>query len=100
MLSIIGDADAAANLLCEFNIAPKKDDKLTNNKKGKIILVNSTASLILSESFENPGAIKLTKIGVKISIIKIKNNNPQKSKLKISFANFCEFDLLFTNSDV
>ena len=33
MFKIIGAAAAAANLLCEFKIAPKKEDKLTNNKK-------------------------------------------------------------------
>ena len=32
---MIGAADAAANLLFEFKIPEKKDDKLTNNKKGK-----------------------------------------------------------------
>ena len=30
-----GAAEAAANLLCELSIAPKKEDKLTNNKNGK-----------------------------------------------------------------
>ena len=35
--SIIGAAAAAANLLLEFKIPEKKDDKLTNNKKGKVI---------------------------------------------------------------
>ena len=29
----MGAADAAANLLCEFNMAAKKDDKLTKIKK-------------------------------------------------------------------
>ena len=39
----MGAAAPAANLLLEFKIAAKKDDKLTNNKKGKVILVSSTA---------------------------------------------------------
>ena len=43
---IIGVADAAANLLYEFNIAPKNEDKLTNNKKGKVILVKLVANSI------------------------------------------------------
>ena len=42
-LKIIGIADAAANLLLEFKIPEKKEDKLTNNKNGKVILVNSTS---------------------------------------------------------
>ena len=36
----------------------KKDEILTNNKKGNVILVNSTARLNLSASLKNPGAIK------------------------------------------
>ena len=35
----IGAAAATANLLCEFNIAEKNDDKLTNNRNGNVILV-------------------------------------------------------------
>ena len=44
MFKIIGAAEAAANLLFVFNI-PEKEDKLTNNKKGKVILVSSIARL-------------------------------------------------------
>ena len=36
----------------------KNEDKLTNNKKGKVILVNSTARLNFILSSTNPGAIK------------------------------------------
>ena len=36
IFKIIGAAAAAANLLFEFKIPEKKDDKLTNNKKGKL----------------------------------------------------------------
>ena len=43
IFKIIGAAAAAANLLLEFRIPEKKEDKLTNNKKGKVILVSSTA---------------------------------------------------------
>ena len=39
IFNIIGDAEAAANLLWEFNIAEKNEERLTNNKKGKVILV-------------------------------------------------------------
>ena len=36
----------------------KKEEMLTKNKKGKVILVNSTARLNFSLSSEKPGAIK------------------------------------------
>ena len=54
----MGAAAAAANLLLELSIPEKKDDKLTNNRKGKVILVNSTARLNFISSVINPGAIK------------------------------------------
>ena len=59
-LSIIGAAAAAANLLLEFKIPEKKEDKLTNNKNGNVILVNSTARLNFISSAKKPGAIKET----------------------------------------
>ena len=46
----IGAAAAAANLLLVLSIPANKDDKLTNNKNGNVILVNSTAKLNFSES--------------------------------------------------
>ena len=49
IFKIIGAAAANANLLWEFNIAAKKDDKLTNNKKGKVILVKYIVNSSLSE---------------------------------------------------
>ena len=55
---IIGAAAAAANLLFEFKIPEKNEDKLTKNKKGNVILVNSTARLNFILSSANPGAIK------------------------------------------
>ena len=58
MFKKIGAADAAANLLYEFKIPEKNDDKLTNNKNGNVILVNSIASLNFASSPMNPGAIK------------------------------------------
>ena len=36
----------------------KKEDKLTNNKKGNVILVNSIAKLNLISSSRKPGAIR------------------------------------------
>ena len=44
-----------------FNIPEKKDDKLTNKRKGNVILVNSTARLNFISSVIKPGAIKKTK---------------------------------------
>ena len=58
MFKIIGAAAAAPNLLFEFKIPEKKDDKLTNNKKGNVILVNSTARLNFCVFSKKPGAIK------------------------------------------
>ena len=100
MFKIIGAAAAAANLLCELSIAPKKEDKLTNSKKGNVILVKSIASSIFLLSLTKPGAIRLTKIGINISTIKTKKNNPKNKRLKISFANLFALVLLLTNSEV
>ena len=52
----MGAAAAAANLLFEFNMPEKKEDKLTNSKNGNVILVNSTARLNLILSVIKPGA--------------------------------------------
>ena len=43
---MIGAAEAAANLLCEFKIAEKKDARQINIKNGKVILVKEVASSI------------------------------------------------------
>ena len=88
MFKIIGAAEATANLLCEFNIAEKKDDKLTNNKKGKVILVREIVRSSLSELSEKPGAITKINEGINISIINTIKNKPNKSKLNILFAKF------------
>ncbi len=66
MFKIIGDAEAAANLLCEFKIAEKKEAKLTKNKNGKVIRVKFIAKSIFSKSLTNPGAIIETNTGIKI----------------------------------
>ena len=50
IFKIIGAAEAAANLLCEFKIAEKNEDKLTNIKKGNVILVKSIANFNFSLS--------------------------------------------------
>ena len=61
IFNIIGAAAAAANLLFEFKIPEKKEDKLTNNRNGNVILVSSTAKLNFISSSKKPGAIKYTK---------------------------------------
>ena len=43
MFSIIGAAAATANLLYELSIAEKNEARHTKNKKGKVILLKSTA---------------------------------------------------------
>ena len=55
--NIIGAAAAAANLLLEFKIPEKKEDKLINNKNGKVILVNSIAKPYFTSFSTKPGAI-------------------------------------------
>ena len=84
---MIGAADAAANLLCEFKIAEKNDAKLIKNKNGKVILVKFIAISIFSKSSTNPGAIIDTKTGIKICIIRTKKNRLKNKRLKTLLAN-------------
>ena len=100
IFSIMGAAEEAANLLCEFKIAPKKEDKLTNSKKGKVILVKVVANSNFLVSSTKPGAINPTKIGIKSSIMRTKKNKTKNNKLKTSLANLLELDLFLTNSEV
>ena len=99
MFRIIGAAAAAANLLCEFKIAEKKDVRLIKNKKGNVILVRSIAIFNFSGSFENPGAIILIKAGINISIIKIVKNRPNNNKLKIVLAKELAFFFVLRSSE-
>ena len=99
IFKIIGAAEATANLLCELSIAPKKEDKLTNNKNGKVILVNRIVNSNFSEFSVKPGAIKKINVGIKISITKIKNKRPIKSKLKMLFANCWALFFPWTTSE-
>ena len=64
IFNIIGAPDAAANLLCEFNIAAKKDAKQINNRNGKVIRVSVIAISIFSMSPTKPGAIRDTNTGI------------------------------------
>ena len=96
----MGAAEEAANLLCEFKIAPKKEDKLTNIKKGKVILVKVVANSNFLVFSIKPGAISPTKVGIKISIKRTKKNKIKNNKLKTSLANLFDLDLFLTNSEV
>ena len=58
IFKIIGAAAAAANLLWEFNIPEKKEERHTNSKKGKVILVSSIAKSNFISSAAKPGAIR------------------------------------------
>ena len=57
IFKMMGAAAAAANLLLEFKMPEKKDERLTNNKKGNVILVSSTARLNFMLSAINHGAM-------------------------------------------
>ena len=100
IFKIIGAADAIANLLNEFRIAPKNDDKLTKSKNGNVILVKFIVISNFSPFSMKPGAINKTKIGIKISIIKTINKRPKIKKLNTLLANLfaCFFPLF--NSDM
>ena len=87
----IGAPAAAANLLFEFKMPEKKEDRLTNNRKGNVIFVSSTAKLNLFKSFTNPGAIILTKKGVKISTISTIKSKIIINSVKSSLAKFSPF---------
>ena len=50
ILSIIGAAEATANLLYELRIAEKNEAKHIKNKKGKVILLRSIARFNFSGS--------------------------------------------------
>ena len=88
IFKIIGAAAAAANLLLEFNTPEKKEAKLTNIKKGKVILVNSTTKLNFSILSVNPGAIRYTKYGVNISTKITINKSVIIKAFNTSSANF------------
>ena len=92
---IIGAAEAAANLLCEFKIAEKKDAKLINSIKGKVIFVNWVAKANFSGLDLKPGAIKETKKGINNSIISTNPNRKIVNRLKILLAKFSDFFFSF-----
>ena len=96
---MIGAAAAAANLLLEFNIPENREDKLTKNKNGKVILVKLIASSIFCKSSLKPGAINDTKKGINISIKRTVKNRPTISKLKILFAKLLALFFVLDNSD-
>ena len=95
---IIGAAEAAANLLCEFKIAEKKDAKLTNNIKGKVIFVNWVAKANFSGLDLKPGAISDTKKGINNSTKNTNANRKIIKRLKILLAKFWDFIFPLINS--
>ena len=54
----MGAAAAAANLLWELRTPEKREETLTNNKKGNVILASSITRSYLILSWKKPGAIK------------------------------------------
>ena len=93
--NIIGAAEAAANLLCEFKIAEKKDAKLIDNIKGNVILVSSVAKINFSGSDLKPGAISETNKGINNSMRITSPSNEKVNKLKTLFAKFSESGNLY-----
>ena len=87
IFSIIGAAADAANLLFELRIADKNEDSETNNKKGKVILLNVFATSNLLVSPTNPGEIKYITPPIKISHKKTMPRSINSKKLNIEFAN-------------
>ena len=77
----------------------QKDDKLTNIRKGKVILVKYIVISSFSKFSLKPGAIKITNKGMKISIIKTRNSKPIDNKLKILVAKFSALFFLTANFD-
>ena len=98
IFNIIGAAEAAENLLCEFKIAEKKDAKLMNNINGKVILVRLVAKRNFSGSDLKPGAISDTNKGINNSTRITSPNSEKVNKLKTLFAKLSEFFLDFVNS--
>ena len=96
---MIGAPEAAANLLWELRIAPKKDAKEINNKNGKVIRVNVIAISIFSMSPTKPGAIRDTNAGINNWMISINDNKLKNKRLKTSFANKLDFFLLLIISE-
>ena len=83
------------NATNKIKIAAKKDAKDTNNKKGKVILVNLIAKSIFWSSSIKPGANNDTKKGANNSTIITKRNSAINKILKTWFANLS--DLVFPN---
>ena len=99
MFRITGAAAATANLLWEFKIAEKKEDKLTKNKNGKVILVKLIAKSILFWSPVNPGAIRNKNKGMNISTTKTRKNKLIINKLNTLVANLSDWSYPFANSE-
>ena len=73
------------NFPLEFKIADKKDEMDINNKKGKVILLRSTARSNFPSISLKPGEIKNKNSAAKISIIKIIKRIKLFMRLKVLF---------------
>ena len=88
---MIGAAAEAANLLFAFKIPEKKDDKLTNIKKGKVILVKSTAKLNFYHITNKSRSYQINNKWGKYFTNKTINDKIIINKFKTSSANFALF---------
>ena len=86
----MGAAAATANLPLEFKIAEKKDDKETNNRKGKVILLKSVASLNFSGSLAKPGEIKKINPPINTSAMIVSGKRIINKKLKTELVKFSD----------
>ena len=82
----MGAAAVIKNFPFEFKIAEKKDEIDIKNKKGKVILLRSTARSNFPSIFLKPGEIRNKNSGVNISIIKIIKRIKIINKFNIWFA--------------
>ena len=82
----MGAAAVIKNFPLEFKIADKKDEMDIKNKKGKVILLRSTARSNFPSMSLKPGEIKNKNSAAKISIIKIIKRMKITNKFNIWFA--------------
>jgi hypothetical protein len=82
----MGAAAVIRNFPLEFKIADKKDEIDINSKKGKVILLRSTARSNFPFMFLKPGEIRNKNSVAKISIMKIIKRIKITNKFNIWFA--------------
>ena len=82
----MGAAAVIKNFPLEFKIADQKDEMDINNKKGKVILLRSTARSNFPSISLKPGEIKNKNSAAIISTIKIIKRIKITNKFNILFA--------------